>query len=133
MYELRDKAIPNLTPLYEAVCKFVKEHQGEKGYIDVQPEVGDTIYTFVYNYDTQLREECVVHGVRWNEKTQDLEIVYEPYALSSKVEFDDWGFKGLYKDEDANAKWDSVKDSDVVYFVPTIFSSFIYVSLGRRM
>lgn len=121
MYELR-ASIPDLNPLYEKVCKFVKEHQGEKGYIDVQPEVGDTIYTFAYNYDTELREECVVCGVRWNEETKDLEIVYEPYMRSYKVVYDDESFRGVCEDKDANAEWDSVKNSDVIYYVPTIIN-----------
>ena len=42
--------IPNLEPLYEEVAAYVREHQGEKGYIDCQPSLnGDIIYGIVYD------------------------------------------------------------------------------------
>ncbi len=58
--------IPNLDPLYDEVCAYVKEHQGEKGYIDCQPyqkEAGDTIYCFEYNELSGWGEERMVYGV----------------------------------------------------------------------
>ena len=119
--------IPNLDDLYEEVATYVREHQGEKGYIDCQPyqkEPGDIIYTFEYNEFSGWGEERMVYGVRWNEEERDLEICFEPYVRSYRLVYDEKAFKGEYEGEyeDANAKWYSVRWSDIVYFIPTIFS-----------
>ena len=119
-----DFKIPNLDPMYDAVCKYVKEHQGEKGYIDCQPyqeNAGDTIYTIVYEDFSGQGEERLVYGVRWNEEAQDLEICFEPYMRTYKLTYDESNFKGTCEEDDANAEWYSVKWSDV-YYIPTIFS-----------
>ena len=119
--------IPNLDALYEGVCTYVKEHQGEKGYIDVQPyqeEPGDIIYTFEYNEDSGWGEERMVYGVRWNEEEKDLEICFEPFMRTYHLVYDEKAFKGEYEgeDKDANAEWYSVRWSDIVYYVPTLFN-----------
>lgn len=119
--------IPNLDDLYEEVATYVREHQGEKGYIDCQPyqeEPGDIIYTIVYNEFSGWGEERMVYGVRWNEEERDLEICFEPYMRSYHLVYDEKAFKGEYEgeDKDANAEWYSVRWSDIVYYIPTIFS-----------
>ena len=119
--------IPNLDDLYEEVATYVREHQGEKGYIDCQPyqkEPGDIIYTFEYNEFSGWGEERMVYGVRWNEEERDLEICFEPYVRSYRLVYDEKAFKGEYEGEDkeANAEWYSVRWSDIIYFIPTIFS-----------
>jgi hypothetical protein len=119
--------IPNLDDLYEEVATYVREHQGEKGYIDCQPyqkEPGDIIYTFEYNEFSGWGEERMVYGVRWNEEERDLEICFEPYVRSYRLVYDEKAFKGEYEgeDKDANAEWYSVRWSDIIYFIPTIFS-----------
>lgn len=119
--------IPNLDGLYEEVATYVREHQGEKGYIDCQPyqeEPGDIIYTFEYNEFSGWGEERMVYGVRWNEEERDLEICFEPYVRSYRLVYDEKAFKGEYEGEDkeANAEWYSVRWSDIIYFIPTIFS-----------
>jgi hypothetical protein len=119
--------IPNLDTMYNAVCKYVKKHQGEKGYIDVQPyqeNAGDTIYTYVFEDFSGTNEEQIVYGVRWNEEVKDLEICFEPYMRTYRLVYTEKGFKGEYEgeDKDANAEWYSVRWSDIIYFIPTIFS-----------
>lgn len=119
--------IPNLDALYEEVCTYVKEHQGEKGYIDCQPyqeEPGDIIYTFEYNEDSGWGEERMVYGVRWNEEEEDLEICFEPFMRTYHLVYDEKSFNGEYEgeDKDANAEWYSVRWSDIVYYVPTLFN-----------
>ena len=119
--------IPNLDDLYEEVATYVREHQGEKGYIDCQPyqkEPGDIIYTFEYNEFSGWGEERMVYGVRWNEEERDLEICFEPYMRTYRLVYTEKGFKGEYEgeDKDANAEWYSVRWSDIIYFIPTIFS-----------
>ena len=119
--------IPNLDDLYEEVATYVREHQGEKGYIDCQPyqeEPGDIIYCFEYNDFSGWGEERMVYGVRWNEEQRDLEICFEPYMRTYRLKYDEKSFKGEYDGEDAeaNADWYSVRWSDIIYFIPTIFS-----------
>ena len=119
--------IPNLDDLYEEVAAYVREHQGEKGYIDCQPyqyEPGDIIFCFEYNDESGWGEERMVYGVRWNEEQRDLEICFEPYMRSYRLVYDEKAFKGEYEGEyeDANAEWYSVRWSDIIYFIPTIFS-----------
>ena len=114
--------IPNLDALYEEVCTYVKEHQGEKGYIDCQPyqeEPGDIIYTFEYNEFSGWGEERMVYGVRVEDG--ELQICFEPYMRTYKLVYGEDNFLGKCDEEDANADWYSVKWSDVLY-VPTIFN-----------
>ena len=116
------KNIPDLNPLYEEVVAYVKEHQGEKGYIDCQPyqeDSGDIIYTFIYNEESAWGEERMVYGVRVEDN--DLQICFEPYMRTYRTIYDDKTFKGEYEDAEANAEWWSVKWSDV-YYIPTLFN-----------
>lgn len=119
------KNIPNLDPLYEEVVAYVKEHQGEKGYIDCQPyqeNPGDIIYTVIYNEESGWGEERMVYGVRVEDN--DLQICFEPYMRTYRLVYDEKAFKGEYEGEDvdANAEWYSVRWSDEVYYVLTLFN-----------
>ena len=119
------KNIPNLDPLYEEVCTYVKEHQGEKGYIDCQPykeNPGDIIYTFEFADESGNFEERMVYGVRWNEELNDLEICFEPYMRTFRLVYDEDTFQGMCEDPEDNAQWHSVRWSDVVLYIPTIFN-----------
>jgi hypothetical protein len=112
------KNIPNLDPLYEEVVAYVKEHQGEKGYIDCQPfmeESGDTIYAIMYDDDEWRGVEYYVYGVRVVD--DDLEVLLEPIMNSYRVTYapDD------FTNKDAEDKWFSVRWSDV-YYIPTLFN-----------
>lgn len=111
--------IPNLDPLYEEVVAYVREHQGEKGYIDCQPSLnGDIIYCFVYDDYSAQGEERMVYGVRVEDG--DLQICFEQYMRTYQVVYDNATFKGE-NEEDANAEWFSVKWSDV-YYIQTLFN-----------
>ena len=119
------KNIPNLDALYEEVVAYVQEHQGEKGYIDCQPyqeKPGDIIYTFEYNEDSGWGEERMVYGVRVEDG--ELQICFEPYMRTYHLVYDEMAFNGEYEGEyeDANAEWYSVRWSDVIYYVPTLFN-----------
>ena len=118
--------IPNLTPLYDEVVAYVKEHQGEKGYIDCQPfleDSGDIIYGFAYDEEHRAGMEEYVYGVRvvmiddeeGYHNEGDLEVILEPILSSYRVKYQ----KEDFTDEDA---WQSVRWSDVIYYIPTIFS-----------
>lgn len=118
------KNIPNLDPLFDEVCAYVRENQGEKGYIDCQPyqeEAGDTIYCIVFDEEYGYAIEQVVYGVRWNKEEQDLEICFEPCMDSYRLVYDEKSFKGENEEENANAEWYSVRWGNV-YYIPTLFN-----------
>ena len=114
------KNIPNLDPLFDEVVAYVKEHQGEKGYIDCQPfsdEMSDIIYGFIYEDFSGVGEEKYVYAVRWNEEWDDLEVLLEDITRTYRV---------VYKPEDFTSKdnedkWHSLRWSDV-YYIPTLFN-----------
>ena len=108
------KNIPNLDSLYEEVVAYVKEHQGEKGYIDCQPSLnGDIIYGFIYEDYESRGVEKYVYAVRVVE--DDLQVLLEDISVKWRTVYDHED----YTSEDA--EWYSVRWSDV-YYVPTIFN-----------
>lgn len=115
----------DIEPMYESVCEYVKTHQGPKGYIDCQPyqkNADDTIYSFEFDEEKKAGIEMMVYGVRWNEKEHDLEICSEPYSPRNHIIYTADVFTGTCVEEEANAEWKSVKHSDQVYYVPTLFN-----------
>lgn len=115
-----EKFAESLKELTNEIVSYVKEHQGEKGYIDTQSYDGDTIRTFIYNEDDYIAEEQKVYGVRV--KDGDLQICadYEPtIASSTQVEYGEDDFK----DE---SNWLSV-DSELVYKAHTIDQIAMYI------
>ena len=107
--------IPSLDKMFNEVLAFVREKQGEKGYIDTQ-DGGDKIYCIVFEDESGCGEERIVYGVRVapdGDGGEDLEICFEPYTRTYVTEYDEEDFK--------EAEWYSVRWSDV-YFVPTIFN-----------
>ena len=127
MYESKIR-VPDLEPMYEDVCKYVREHQGKKGYIDVQPyqeNPGDIIYTYEFVDMSGQFEERMVYGVRVIDEGEgeDLQICFEQRMNTYRLIYTDDVFRGECKDEpDANAEWYSVRWSDAVLYVPTIFN-----------
>lgn len=108
--------IPNLDQMYNEVVAYVKEHQGEKGYIDCQPfqdKPGDTIYAIIYEYFSGRGEEKYVYGVRVED--DDLQVLLEDITQTWRV---------TYEPEDFTAddkEWMSVRWSDV-YYIHTLFN-----------
>jgi len=91
--------IPSLDNLYDVTREYVKEHQGEKGYIDTNSNLGnDLIFAIIYDYYNTDVHEVSISKVRVNENN-DLEIMV-----------------------DYNKDWDCVRYSDTVLFIPTIYS-----------
>lgn len=103
--------IPDLTPMYEAVRDFVKENQGDKGFICTDDEKCDTIWTIVYSDMYATSFEYEVKAVRV--KNEDLEIIYDYPGI-------------IYEDEEIRNRdeddWSSVQYDDFVYYIPTIFN-----------
>jgi hypothetical protein len=108
------KNIPNLDSLYDEVVAYVKEHQGEKGYIDCQPSLNeDIIYGIVYDDFVGSGLEKYVYAVRVVDN--DLECLLEDITGTWRTVYTDEDYKN---EED---KWYSVRWSDV-YYVPTLFN-----------
>lgn len=70
--------IPDLRPSYEALKAFVKEKQGEKGFIDAKNENGeaDDIFGFIYDYQLQCGIEKQIVGVRVSSE-DNIEILFD--------------------------------------------------------
>lgn len=107
-------SIPNLTKLYNKVYEFVKQHQGEKGYIDTQNDDCDRMSAYVYDEGMGCAVEQKVHGIRVDAETDDIEIVVEPIMRTCKIHYDEESFKS------SDTVWESLRYGDVVYYGPTI-------------
>lgn len=108
--------VPSLDEMYGDVVAFVKEYQGKKGYIDVQPALKlDGITCFVFEDETGCGEEKNVYGVRVADSNgaDDLQVCFESFTRTYGVKY--------RKKDFMEAEWMSVRWSDV-YYVPTIFS-----------
>lgn len=112
--------IPNFDPLYQAVCRFISDHQGKKGYIDTQGHDGrphcDPIFSIEWNEDLNLDVSMRVHGVRVVDG--DLQVVTEmPHSgCSARI---------VYRDEDfcsPDADWLSVCNGEGIQYVPTLLN-----------
>ena len=108
--------IPNLDPLYNEVVEFVKENQGEKGYIDCQPALkNDIIYAIMYSGDMGCGYEYYVYGVRVRDN--ELEVRLEPINDTYTVKYEEEDFT----EDDPYNPWESVRCGDV-YYIPTLFN-----------
>lgn len=112
------KNMPDFNPLYNEVVAYVKEHQGEKGYIDCQPSLkGDIIYAVVYDDFTRCGLEKYVYGVRVVDGDDGLDLE----CLLVDITF---SWRSVYQPEDFKSKeadWLSVRLSDV-YFWHTLLN-----------
>ena len=106
------KNYPNLDPLYNELRDFIKEHQGEKGYIETQDNDCDTIYTLVYREDEFRAIDAKVHGVRV--KNDKIQIAWADMPLHENIVFTEED----YKDE---SNWFDLRYDECVYYVHTLF------------
>lgn len=91
--EIPASYIPNFDELFEMTRKFVKEHQGTKGYIDTQPDIGkDLIYALVYVECEELKE-VIVYGVKYDEEYDTLVIAWEHINSSYVMEYTEKDFE----------------------------------------
>ena len=109
--------IPSLDKLHKKVCEFVKKNQGRKGYIATQDEYCDDIRCLCYNDEEGINMEYRVHGVRF--KDDDLQIIYEPITISTRIVYSDEDFK----DE---SKWKSIFNEKICYFY-TLFNIATFI------
>ena len=102
--------IPSFDELFANTCEFVRENQGEKGYISTQDETCDTIYGFAYCGDCTT--EIKVHGVK--AIGDELFIAYEWVTESCRIEYSDVDFAD-------KENWENIKYADV-HFVSTLLN-----------
>mgnify|MGYP003291935115 CR=1 FL=1 len=111
---MRKIRIPSLDQMYEDVKKVVLEAQGDKAFIDTDPkDCVDTIHTHKYSEVSDIFEEEIVFGVRV--KDGDLQIIPNPWMRTYHNRPTD----EEYADDN---NWHSVKNSDAILYVPTIFN-----------
>ena len=103
--------IPDLTPLYEEVKAAVLKAQGDDGFLMVDDNDKDTIWTMVFeNVDEEYRE-YQIKALRV--KNDILECIYDlPHIW--------WTVEDVETADEL--QWSSVRHNDYIYFVPTIFS-----------
>lgn len=85
--------------LYDKICNFVKEHQGEKGYIDTQKEGCDGIYVALYEGDELVEKR--VHAIKCVDK--DLLILCDDDVHTR--------YRVVYTDEDIKKEDENESDT----------------------
>lgn len=102
--------------LYDVVRDFVKEHQGEKGYIntniydeETDNDGNDIIYGVEYCDEHEMGEEHIIFGVRV--KNDFLQVLMLPNWDEPTNE--------SYENEDM---WDNVQGGISCYYLPTIIN-----------
>ena len=106
--------IPDFSELYKATCEFVKQHQGTKGYIDTQTDLGkDIIYALVYTECEELKE-VIVYGVKYDEEYDTLAIAWEHIRDSYIMEYTEKDFEF--------ADWFEVAPHCDVYYPATLIN-----------
>jgi hypothetical protein len=117
----------HINEMAEQVKMFVKEHQGEKGYIDLRKDDDyknnhslpqyDEIVTIAYIGEYETPEDVVVKAVRYDKEYDVLEILYDNRCCGSVVVV--WSEDDIKKaDED---DWEIVNESQVLDYTKTIF------------
>ena len=116
-----------LNQLADELKKFVKEHQGEQGFIDLRLQdeeenenAYDNIISIAYlgAYETPL--EVVIKAIRYNAKLDVLEVLYDTYCENVKVVWSLDDIKSAENDEDL--EWESLNHSEFLDYTKTIFA-----------
>jgi hypothetical protein len=111
--------IYDFTPLYNEVKSYIKEKQGEKGFINTQDERFDTIYAVVY-LDDYTMYDAHVKAVRV--ANEQIEIIYEIDSYSLRVKWSDEDLKNANNEE-----WEVINNDEVIYYIPTLLSIANYI------
>lgn len=104
--------IPDLTPMYNSVRDYIKEHQGDKGFINTSNEECDGIYYIIWSgRDDECYERRAVAV-----KVIDTRI-YVLVDFNCEYTITDDEIRDKYYEQD----WYDLAYSDILY-IPTIFS-----------
>lgn len=121
---MRKVTMPSLDPCYNSLLKYISKHQGSKGFINTSDETLDRMYAVVYgdSYDCNtsiLYEEPIVAVRVKYEGCIELLCSNRPEDYSrAPEEYTDAVIEELMN----SYEWDCLKGSDMVYYIPTLFS-----------
>ena len=130
---LQDLSYDHINDMASQLKEFVKQHQGEKGYIDLRLNDDDYVNNKTGKYDEIITisyigayespEEVLVKAIRYNKKYDTLEILTEDRCYGSVVVV--WTEDNIKNaDED---DWEIISNSDVLDYVKTIFNIAEYI------
>lgn len=108
--------IPSLDNLFEVTRDWIRNHQGEKGYINTDNPDGacDDMYAIVNNYYIENVDELRIIAVR--EKDCDIEIALDWKDNSNLATEED--LEKYFKDSN---NWYPILGGDVVHYTQTLF------------
>lgn len=108
--------IPDLTPMYEALRDFIKEHQGDKGYI-LTDNGHDTIWSFIYDESEHKTVEVEVKAVRVD-KHGCIKVIVDDF----NTKYDDKSVSMADKADTIYGAWLDLQYDDNLYYIHTVFS-----------
>ena len=118
-------SIPDLEPMYQRLKKFIKAHQGEKGFILTGNPDNDTIWAFCYCIEENSALKYEVKAVRVN-KHGNIQVVVDFVADSTYTEEK---IKAIDENRPyVRGSWLDLKDDDDLYYIPTIFNIAPFIS-----
>ena len=103
--------IPDLAPMLRSVIAYVKKNQGEKGFILTDRKDKDPFYDIEYSPELNRVNEFQIKAVRVIGNS--LEILTDV----NQVRYDEQSVRDADESD-----WESVEDSDTIYFKPTLFN-----------
>ena len=111
--------IPDLTLMYEKVRDFIRNNQGEKGFICTHNPQCDTIFTIIYDGCSYEVNEYTIKAVRVNDYNR-IQILFDTFNTVYTEEI----ISDMMND---NEDWYDVQYDDAVYYIPTIFNIAEYI------
>ena len=103
--------IPELAPMLRSIIAYVKKYQGEKGFILTDRDDKDAFYDIEFSPEDNTVNEFQIKAVRVIGNS--LEILTDV----NQVRYDEQSIRDADESD-----WESVEDSDTVYFKPTLFN-----------
>ncbi len=109
--------IPDLTPMYEALKDFIKEHQGDKGYILTDNDALDPIWSFVYDESEHKAVEVEVKAVQVD-KHGCIKVIVDDF----NTKYDDKSVSMADKADTIYGAWLDLQYDDNLFYIHTVFS-----------
>ena len=103
--------IPDLAPMLRSIIAYVKKYQGEKGFILTDRDDKDAFYDIEFSPEDNSVNEFQIKAVRVIGNS--LEILTDV----NQVRYDEQSIRDADESD-----WESVEDSDTIYFKPTLFN-----------
>jgi hypothetical protein len=111
--KLPKEFIPDFNELYTKTMEFIREHKGEKGYIDTQDDSCDTIYAIVFDEGQEMAVEMEVAGVKVEEN--EIYVRCVPIFRTHNIILTDEDFKRDDEGDGGYDEWMSLMWSDVYW------------------